>query len=193
MKTDDTRSRTIGPWIIEWCCSGDQRGLFNIDSLRAHIERNCDVFLGHESPRFITSWIVMGIFPSQAEASRYCDQLTEQQESRGGPTKEDTRIFPRHDDDGLMKRLLSLRYIPYEDYLKTEHWKQVRKYALAYARNRCQICNATGLVDVHHRSYENRGDERMEDVIVLCRDCHTTFHERLAAGRRGASDDPANA
>jgi 5-methylcytosine-specific restriction endonuclease McrA len=31
-------------------------------------------------------------------------------------------------------------------------------------------------LDVHHRTYERRGAEKAEDVIVLCRRCHELFH-----------------
>jgi hypothetical protein len=41
-------------------------------------------------------------------------------------------------------------------------------------------------LNVHHRDYSRRGEERAADVIVLCHTCHETFHDRrdLAAGQR---------
>jgi uncharacterized protein with PIN domain len=66
--------------------------------------------------------------------------------------------------------------IPYKTYLKTEHWRELRADASTKAGHRCQVCNKKGLIDVHHRTYERLGAEKLEDVIVLCRECHSIFH-----------------
>lgn len=71
----------------------------------------------------------------------------------------------------------ALRAMPYAEYLKTEHWYFTRKLAIARARERCQVCNSPHRLEVHHRTYENRGEERPEDLIVLCDGCHSMFHE----------------
>ena len=71
----------------------------------------------------------------------------------------------------------NLRHMRYDLYLKTDHWQHVRKRALDFAKNSCQICNAKGTLNVHHRTYKRRGSERPDDVIVLCRSCHQIFHE----------------
>jgi hypothetical protein len=75
----------------------------------------------------------------------------------------------------------ALRRMPYADYLRTDHWQFIRKAALRRAQYRCQVCYADGLLDVHHRTYENRGRESYADVTVLCRTCHSLFHERQTA------------
>jgi hypothetical protein len=69
-----------------------------------------------------------------------------------------------------------LRWMPYGRYLETSHWWAVREEALERAGNRCQVCNQQTRLQVHHRTYVNRGDEQHGDVIVLCRDCHELFH-----------------
>lgn len=75
--------------------------------------------------------------------------------------------------------LLHLRSMPYGEYLQSEHWKKVRNIALRHAHFRCQLCNVSGQLHVHHRSYVHRGEEQyyMEDVITLCRDCHAKHHD----------------
>lgn len=70
-----------------------------------------------------------------------------------------------------------LRLMPYPEHLQTFHWQYVRRRALERAGHRCQFCNSTERLNVHHRTYENRGDEKDWDVIVLCYTCHDTFHE----------------
>jgi hypothetical protein len=63
-----------------------------------------------------------------------------------------------------------LRSLPYEAYLQTDHWHNIRSEALQRARFRCQLCNADAPLHVHHRSYAHRGEEQlhMEDIITLC-------------------------
>lgn len=74
-----------------------------------------------------------------------------------------------------------LSTMPYAQYLKTEHWQNVRKAALERADYRCQACNEPDNLHVHHRTYENRGCERDSDVTVLCKSCHERFHEIVGA------------
>lgn len=72
-----------------------------------------------------------------------------------------------------------LRSMPYKDYLKTEHWQRLRRAVLAYADYKCQLCESTERLSVHHRTYERRGSELLSDVIVLCTPCHAKFHDKV--------------
>lgn len=70
-----------------------------------------------------------------------------------------------------------LRTLPYHEYLKTAHWRHMRKKALAAAQYHCQLCGrADNLLDVHHNNYARRGQEELHDLVVLCRLCHDRFH-----------------
>ena len=80
-------------------------------------------------------------------------------------------------------RLLELQSMPYNQYLKTPEWTERRNRHLKYAKYKCQICNQGNTVlNVHHRTYENRGNELINDLIVLCSDCHKTFHHKIKEG-----------
>lgn len=72
----------------------------------------------------------------------------------------------------------ALLSISYREYLQSPHWQGIKEYALLRANYRCQLCNSTGLLDVHHRTYENKGVEDHNDVIALCRRCHSKFHDK---------------
>lgn len=61
-------------------------------------------------------------------------------------------------------------------YLKSETWFQKRKGALDRANNKCQLCSSRKNLNVHHNTYENVGDEKEEDLIVLCGECHKKYH-----------------
>ena len=68
-----------------------------------------------------------------------------------------------------------LDYIPYSEYLSSEHWQTIRARALAAADNQCRNCCTAGSLTVHHKSY-NLGYEQLEDLEVLCLTCHTIEH-----------------
>lgn len=75
------------------------------------------------------------------------------------------------------KEIERLRALPYAEYLQSEHWQDIRKAALKRSRYRCQVCNTSErTLNVHHRTYEHRGEEYAADVIVLCENCHEIFH-----------------
>jgi len=81
------------------------------------------------------------------------------------------------------ERLRELKTMPYYEYLQTPEWKQRRQRHLRSANYRCQVCNANGVsLNVHHRTYERRGEEHYKDLIALCQGCHELFHRegRLA-------------
>lgn len=84
-------------------------------------------------------------------------------------------------DEFQKARILRYRNMPYSEYLQTDHWQNLRLQMLQLAGYRCQLCNTGDTVlHVHHRSYENRGQEPLNDLIVLCADCHGKFHDKLA-------------
>lgn len=70
-----------------------------------------------------------------------------------------------------------LSELPYELYLRTHHWQTIRRAALDHYGPACLLCGNTGQVDVHHRTYQRRGSERLHDLTILCRDCHGRFHK----------------
>ena len=76
------------------------------------------------------------------------------------------------------------RAMPYKEYLQTPHWKGKREDKLRAVGYRCQVCNrGVGTLDVHHRTYERLGQELDEDLTVLCRACHSIFHEQRRLNR----------
>lgn len=72
-----------------------------------------------------------------------------------------------------------LRSMPYDEYLRTDHWQNKRASALEDAGYRCQICYSERNLHVHHRTYKRRGHELPEDLTVLCSECHQHFHDKL--------------
>ena len=78
---------------------------------------------------------------------------------------------------GIEHYQVDFRTMPYPDYLKTEHWQKTAAAAKERAGQKCQVCNKYGQLHTHHRTYERRGAELPEDLIVLCAGCHSLFHK----------------
>jgi len=92
------------------------------------------------------------------------------------------KIYKLNDEEYITDEniyLKKLKEMPYNDYLKTMHWKII-KYFITYRANyKCQLCGTSkDILNVHHNTYKNRGEEKLEDLIVLCKKCHKTFHNK---------------
>jgi hypothetical protein len=74
---------------------------------------------------------------------------------------------------------MSMEYL---EYLQTDHWKKLAAKVKRKAGNKCQVCNASGELHAHHRTYERKGNEAPGDVIALCSDCHKLFHGKGEPG-----------
>jgi hypothetical protein len=80
------------------------------------------------------------------------------------------------EDDIRKAEVLRLKSLPYSQYLQTDHWKNIAYQAKRKAGFRCQMCNSSGLLNAHHRTYERRGEEWLTDITVVCEACHEHFH-----------------
>lgn len=78
----------------------------------------------------------------------------------------------------------AIKTMGYSDFLKTPYWDGVRNYKLKKSGYCCELCKKKGVLNVHHKNYENHGLEHLEriadkDLIVLCKDCHEKFHDKV--------------
>jgi 5-methylcytosine-specific restriction endonuclease McrA len=73
-------------------------------------------------------------------------------------------------------RIAELHQMTYAEYLRTPEWKARRSRVLTRAGHRCELCNASGRLEVHHRTYERYAQEMLQDLIALCSICHKNFH-----------------
>lgn len=72
---------------------------------------------------------------------------------------------------------ISNRQAEHRAYLTTPVWKAKRHEALALYGCLCNRCGEYG-TDVHHKTYERVGGrELLEDLEILCRECHEAHHE----------------
>lgn len=60
----------------------------------------------------------------------------------------------------------------YEEYIKSDKWRQKRELVLSRDHNKCQTCLSDECLEVHHKTYDRLFNESLEDLITLCHDCH---------------------
>ena len=71
----------------------------------------------------------------------------------------------------------TIRREKYREYLKTDHWKEVR---LRYLKKNCGGCGGTYMLQLHHLNYDHLFAETELDLITLCKICHQKIHRKRA-------------
>ena len=65
----------------------------------------------------------------------------------------------------------------YAERRQTKEWAILKRQVHRRDGYRCRLCGRNGIqLHVHHRTYETYAEERLEDLITLCRTCHEHFH-----------------
>lgn len=64
----------------------------------------------------------------------------------------------------------------YREYLASPVWRDIRDQKLI-DEARCHFCGTPRGLNVHHLRYPKRGMEKMDDLIVLCYNCHRRHHQ----------------
>jgi 5-methylcytosine-specific restriction endonuclease McrA len=72
---------------------------------------------------------------------------------------------------------MSKQRAEYEAYMLSERWRLKRCERLRMDGYECQTCCSKKNLEVHHRKYENFGNEKMEDLRTLCDLCHKAIHK----------------
>ena len=86
-------------------------------------------------------------------------------------------MFARVDFGHIKEKL---KKMDYKDFLKTPYWAAISKHVKYLAGNKCEYCGSSEKLEVHHKTYENHGDElhHLEDLVCLCHDCHAMIHKK---------------
>ena len=63
-----------------------------------------------------------------------------------------------------------------EVYLFSDHWKELRLQAFAKHGRYCHGCKSEQRLDVHHLRYRDIFDVAVDDLQILCRECHEKEH-----------------
>lgn len=67
----------------------------------------------------------------------------------------------------------------YRLYIQSKEWREKRKIFLSRTAPFCEKCGREfKRLEVHHKHYRTLGNERHEDVDVLCQRCHRQEDEK---------------
>lgn len=69
-------------------------------------------------------------------------------------------------------------HIKHKNHLNSLKWKQIRLKVLVRDNYFCQACLDAEAVHVHHKTYDNLGDEFMYELMSVCIKCHNRIHNR---------------
>lgn len=71
-----------------------------------------------------------------------------------------------------------LAKLPYQEFLKTKYWSYIRQIKRLETENTCQHCGSHNFLQVHHTTYQYRGNEHLHlgCLKVLCETCHRKEH-----------------
>lgn len=73
----------------------------------------------------------------------------------------------------------------YIEYMRSPRWQKKRQTVFNYYGKRCYACRTTkGHIHVHHLDYSRLGNERLQDLMPLCADCHKTVTTIYRRNRR---------
>lgn len=75
------------------------------------------------------------------------------------------------------------RNFSYRKYLRSKAWRALRKQVLIRDGYRCQKCGSNENLQVHHRTYDNIGREKPEDLVTLCRKHHEQLENAIKKKR----------
>ena len=75
----------------------------------------------------------------------------------------------------------------YYNYIQSDKWQEKRKQYYSSKMNKlfsmksvwkCICCLKSGIpLDLHHRTYKRLGNEKLSDLVTVCRKCHEMIHE----------------
>ena len=71
------------------------------------------------------------------------------------------------------------------EYYKTEEWKRMRDLCSQIHGFMCEKCGMAGTavggiktLHAHHKTYDNFRNEQLEDLMCVCKQCHSTIHKK---------------
>ena len=73
--------------------------------------------------------------------------------------------------------LTRLGFKTYQEYLKSDHWKDIKsRWVVSGRLCECAVC-AEKKYELHHKSYKRLGKETLGSLMPLCRTHHKLVHQ----------------
>jgi len=70
-----------------------------------------------------------------------------------------------------------VKFMTYAEYIESSEWKARMIQYKAAAGWKCIQCESTTNLTGHHLTYINLGNEPINDIEILCWDCHKGRHQ----------------
>lgn len=67
-------------------------------------------------------------------------------------------------------------------YMRSPEWDIIRTAVKNRDNNQCVVCSSNKRLEAHHITYKRLGNEKLSDLITLCRNCHQAIHDRIGYG-----------
>lgn len=162
----DAFLKRVYPDLLRWIKKGEIQGYESglRLQLRRHFNWQDQILVGAE--------IFMGSLDDAREF--ILDVLDVWPENNEGPLL--VEYYPEEFGDAIINIANNM---PYQDYLKSGHWWYARQRKMHKADGHCELCFKTDHLHVHHKTYDHKGCEHENDLIVLCANCHAKFHDKL--------------
>ena len=76
------------------------------------------------------------------------------------------------------------RKAEYTAYLATPQWRAKREKVIDRENGLCQGCREHRIEEVHHLTYDNRGNELLFQLVGLCSSCRAEAHQKTEKSPR---------
>ena len=75
-------------------------------------------------------------------------------------------------------KIPAVLYEQYRQYTASNKWKIKRDNRMALDNHECALCFTTSHLQVHHITYDRIFNEKMSDLLTVCKSCHEIIHGR---------------
>jgi 5-methylcytosine-specific restriction endonuclease McrA len=65
----------------------------------------------------------------------------------------------------------------YDEHMKSDYWRKIRFQVRERDKHKCRHCGSGTNLVCHHITYENLGNESLDDLLTLCKRCHYNVHQ----------------
>lgn len=81
----------------------------------------------------------------------------------------------------------------YAKFLKTPFWDELRNQCFMRDGRKCTHCQSTFEIQAHHKIYRKDWlKTKLEDLVTLCRKCHTAIHENPPKPKKSKLENTLN-
>lgn len=81
-----------------------------------------------------------------------------------------------YDQNNIKKNYCPDRKKDYINYINSKQRKEKRKQKLAESKGMCEKCGSNERLQVHHLNYDSIFNEKLSDLMTLCKKCHLKTH-----------------